>query len=99
MTDFNNKVQNKISRVKGLKGGHTSGWVKVLVGTYDKLYLYFPITLLKNVGFQSQLNHEFNVRLITDLRDYENKYDLQVQLEIPYISFKAILYHVASSKP
>ena len=82
-----------------MKGGHTSGCVKVLVGKYDKLYLYCPITLLKNVGFQQHLNHEFNVRLITDLRDYENKYDLQVQLEIPYISFKAILYHVASSKP
>ena len=33
MTDFENRVQNEISRVKGLKGGHTLGWVKVPYGT------------------------------------------------------------------
>ena len=44
MTDFEKKFQNKITRVKVLKGGHTSGWVKVPVGTWDKLYLDNPIT-------------------------------------------------------
>ena len=50
MTDFEKKVQNEIARVKGPKGGHTPGWVKVPVGTEDKLYLYDPINKLKNVG-------------------------------------------------
>ena len=70
MTDFENKFQKKIERVKGLKGGHTSVWVKVPVSTEDKLYLYYPITMLKSVGLQQDANHEFNVRLITDLHDY-----------------------------
>ena len=35
MKDFGRKVQNKIVQVKGLKGGHKSGWVKVTVGTED----------------------------------------------------------------
>ena len=30
------EIQKKIVQVKGLKGGHTSGWVKVPVGTEDK---------------------------------------------------------------
>ena len=33
MTDFDNKFQNNIARLKRLKGGHTSGWVKVPVAT------------------------------------------------------------------
>ena len=33
MTDFEKKFQNKIAQVKGLKGGHTSGWVKVTFRT------------------------------------------------------------------
>ena len=49
MTDFEKKVQNKMAQVKGMKGGHTSGWVKVPVGEEDKLYLDYPITKLKNV--------------------------------------------------
>ena len=56
MTDFNNKFQCEISRVKGLKGGHTSGWVKVPVGTQDKLYLDDPITKLKNMFLQQHEN-------------------------------------------
>ena len=43
--------------------------------------------------------HELNVKLIMDLRYYENKDDIQVQLKIPYPSFKAMLDHVASAKP
>ena len=74
MTDSENKVQNEIARVKVLKGGHTSGWVKVLVGIDDKLYLDYPITRLKNVGLATACKlHELNVRLITDLRDYEKR--------------------------
>ena len=100
ITDFEKKFRNKIARVKGLKGGHTSGWVKVPVGTEDKLYLDNPITRLKNVGLQRHANlHYLNVRLITDLRDYENKDNPQVQLKIPSPSFKAMLDHVASTKP
>ena len=49
MTDFEKKLQNKITRVKVLKGGHTSGWVKVPVGTQDKLYLDDPITKVKKM--------------------------------------------------
>ena len=40
-----------------------------------------------------------NVRLITDLRDYKNKDNLQVKLKIPSPSFKVMLDHVASAKP
>ena len=43
--------------------------------------------------------HELNVGLITDLRYYENKDDIQVQLKIPSLSFKAMLDHVLSAKP
>ena len=43
--------------------------------------------------------HELNVRLITDPRDYENKENLQVQLEIPPPSFKAMIDHVVSARP
>ena len=50
MKDFKKKVQKEIARVKGLKGGHTSGWVTVSVGTQDKIYLDGTITKLKNVG-------------------------------------------------
>ena len=56
MTDFENKVQNKIARVRGLKGGHTSGWVKVPVRKEDKIYLDDPITKLENVGLQWHAN-------------------------------------------
>ena len=43
--------------------------------------------------------YDLNVRLITDLRDYENKDDLQIQLKITSLSFKAMLHHVASDEP
>ena len=56
MADSEKKVQTKIAGVKGLKGGHTSGWVKVSVGTEDKLYLDDPITNLKNVVLQRHAN-------------------------------------------
>ena len=56
MTDFEKKVQNEIERVKRLKGGHTSGWVKSSLGIYYKLYLDDPITKLKNVGLQRYEN-------------------------------------------
>ena len=56
MTDFKKKVQNEIARVKGLKGGNTSGWVKDPVGTEDKVYLDDPITKLKNVVLQQHAN-------------------------------------------
>ena len=47
MTDFEKKSQNEIPQAKGLKGGHTSGWVKVPAGTEEKLYLDDPVTKLK----------------------------------------------------
>ena len=56
VTDFENKLQNKITRVKVLKGGHTSGWVKVPVSTEDKLYLDDPINKCKNVVMQQYAN-------------------------------------------
>ena len=56
MTDFEKKVQNYITRVKVLKGGHTSGRVKVPVGAEDILYLDDPITKLKNVVLQWHAN-------------------------------------------
>ena len=56
MTNFEKKVQNEIARVKGLKGGHTSGLVKVPAGTEDKLYLDYPIIRLKNVVLQRHVN-------------------------------------------
>ena len=94
MTSFEKKPQKKIARVKVMKGGHTSGWVKVLVRTEYKLYLDDPITKLKKYGLSTACKiHEFNVRLITDLYDYENKDDLQVQLKIPSPLFKVILDH------
>ena len=57
MTDFEKKFQNKIAQVKGLKGGHTSGWVKVPFRTHDKLYLDELITKVKNVGLQRHVNN------------------------------------------
>ena len=79
MTDFEKKLQNKIERVKGLKGGHTSSWVKVPVRTSDKLYLYDPITKVKQCGLATACKlHEFDVTFIKDLRSYEDKDDLQV---------------------
>ena len=82
MTYFEKKLQNKISRVKGLKGWHTSGWVKVTVSTQDKLYLDEPITKVKQCGLATACKlHEFNVRLIMDLCGYGNKDDLQVLLK------------------
>ena len=57
MTDFEKKLQNKIAQVKELKGGHTSGWVKVPVGTQDKLYLDEPITKVENMGLQWHANN------------------------------------------
>ena len=97
---FEKKVQNEIAQVKGLKGGHTSGWFKVLVGTEDKLYLYYPITKLKSCGLTTACKfHKSNVILITDIRYYENKENIQVQLKIPSLSFKVMLDHVASAKP
>ena len=42
--------------------------------------------------------HELNVRLMTDLHDYENKDNVQVQLKIPYTLFKAMLDHVVLAK-
>ena len=56
MTDFEKKSQNEIPQAKGLKGGHTSGWVKVPAGTEEKLYLDDPVTKLKNVGLQRHAN-------------------------------------------
>ena len=56
MTDLEKKVQNEFARVKGLKGEHTTGWVKFIVGTEDRLYLYYPITKLKNVGLKRHAN-------------------------------------------
>ena len=56
MTDFEKKLQNKIERVKGLKGGHTSGRVKVPFGSEDKLYLDDSITKLKNVVLKWHAN-------------------------------------------
>ena len=46
-TDFENKFQNEIGRVKVLKGGHTSECVTFSVGTEDKLYLDDPINIMK----------------------------------------------------
>ena len=43
--------------------------------------------------------HKFNVRLITDLCGYENKYYLQVQLKTPSPPFKAMIDHVISAEP
>ena len=45
-----------MERVKVLKGGHTSGWVKVPVGTDDKIYLDDNSTKLKNVGLKRHAN-------------------------------------------
>ena len=56
MTDFEKKLQNKIAQVKVLKGGHTSGWVKVPVGTDDKIYLDDNSTKLKNMGLKRHAN-------------------------------------------
>ena len=56
MTDFENKFQNEITQVKGLTGGHTSGWVKFSVGTEDKLYLDDNITRLKFLVLQWHAN-------------------------------------------
>ena len=96
MTDFKKKVQNEIAQVRWLKGGHTSGWVKVNVVTEDKLYLDYPINKLKVFGLATACKlHELNVRLIMDPHDYENKDDLQVQLKIPSPSFNTMLDHVA----
>ena len=50
MTDFEKKFQNKIAQVKGLKGGHTSGWVKFIVVILDKLYLDEPSTMVNKFG-------------------------------------------------
>ena len=57
MIGFEKKVQNEFAQVKGLKGGHTSGWVKVLVGAEDKLYLDDPITKLKILVLQWHANY------------------------------------------
>ena len=79
MTDFEKKLQNKIAQVKGLKGGHTSSWVKVRVRTQDKLYLDDPITKVKQCGLATACKlHELDVTFIKDLHSYENKDDLQV---------------------
>ena len=56
MTELEKKIQNETARLKGLKGGHTSGRDKVPVGTEDKLYLDDPITNLKNVVLQRHAN-------------------------------------------
>ena len=56
MTESDKKIQCEKVRVKGLKGGHTSGWVKVNVSTEDKIYLDDTITKLKNVGLQRHAN-------------------------------------------
>ena len=61
MTDFDKKVQNEIAQVKGLKGGHKSGWVKVPFGTEDKLYLDNPINKLKNVVLQQHTNYTISM--------------------------------------
>ena len=100
MTDFEKKFQNKIARVKGLKGGHTLGWVKVPFRTQDKLYLDDPITMVKKCGLATACKlNELNVRLIMDLCVQENKNVLQVQLKIPSPPFKAMLDHVTSAEP
>ena len=57
MADSEKKVQNETAQVKGLKGGHTSGWVKVPSETEDKLYLDHPINKLNNVGLQRRANY------------------------------------------
>ena len=56
MVDFKKKVQDNITRVKGMRGGYPSGWVKVTVGTEDKLYLDDTITQLKNLGLKQHAN-------------------------------------------
>ena len=56
MTDFDNKVQNEITRVKGLKRVHTSGWFKFPFGTEGKLYLDDSMNKLENVGLQQYAN-------------------------------------------
>ena len=56
MTGFEKKVRNKIARVKVLKGGHISRWVKVPVGEEDTLYLDYTITKLKNMVLQRHAN-------------------------------------------
>ena len=43
--------------------------------------------------------HELNVRLFTDPRDYEKKDNIQVQMKILSLSFKAMVDHVASAEP
>ena len=40
-----------------MKGGNTSGWVKVPVGTYDKINLDDPITKVKKLGLQWHANY------------------------------------------
>ena len=57
MTDFEKKVQFEITQVKGLKGGHTSGWFKVHVVKEDKLYLDDTITKLEILVFQLHVNY------------------------------------------
>ena len=75
-------------------------WVKVPVCSQDKLYLDYPITKLKICELATACKqYDLNIELITYLRDYENKDDLQVQLKIPSISFKAMLDHDASDEP
>ena len=56
MTDFDNKFQNDITGVKGLKEGHISGCHKVPFGTEGKLYLDDSMNTLKNVGLQQYAN-------------------------------------------
>ena len=41
---------------EGTESGHTSGWVKVPVGTKDKLYLDDPTNKFKNVIMQQYAN-------------------------------------------
>ena len=57
MEDFEKKFQNEITHVKGLKGGHTPGRVKVTAGTEDKIYLNDTITNLKSVVLQWNANY------------------------------------------
>ena len=56
MKNLEKKVQNEITWVKGLKGGHTSEWVKVPVGVENKIYLDDPINKMKNVVLQWHAN-------------------------------------------
>ena len=56
MTDSEKKSQKEIAQVKGPKGRHTSGWVKLPAKTEDKLCLDDSITKLKNVVLQWHAN-------------------------------------------